>query len=503
MRCHRKSGSKSSARGCRSISPPVLWFARMQKYDGGLGRFDVRAGSVLRSRKLRHGAALGIRRRFSSLRAISGRAQIDIRPAALADLPRIFEIYNREVEAGSRPSTSTPASRPRRRLADRPRPLPPGHGRHRRRRGRRLGLDRALVPARRLPAHRRGLRLRRSRGPRRRHRQGAADRPRRPRPLDPRDLGPPRPDRPPEPGQRRRPRGGRLPLVRDPTPLRREVRPDPGRELFDLHLGLMTPAESRLRRPLRRSARLAGAGSGLCCRQRRFRVAVRFRRAALRLRSICGRSDRAFGGGDAVSSISSAPLPVREAVGCSRPRHSARKCHEAGACPRRPPRREVRRRGLPPPAAPGNKCGSGVCPRRPPDGAFRPPGELSLRSLDLGDLQLPAAAARHLDADDLAALAAHQGLADRRLVGELLLGRVRLGRADELKLAGVAGLLVLDVHLDADGDRRGCRPDPCRRRSRDGPAPPSGRSVARAWPARSWRRRTRSSRRCRRTREPP
>ena len=52
----------------------------------------------------------------------------------------------------------------------------------------------------------------------------------------------------------------------------------------------------------------------------------------------------------------------------------------------------------------------------------------------------------------VAALVADQRLADRRLVRELVLGRVGLGRADDLELARVAGLLVLDVDDDADAD---------------------------------------------------
>jgi hypothetical protein len=52
-----------------------------------------------------------------------------------------------------------------------------------------------------------------------------------------------------------------------------------------------------------------------------------------------------------------------------------------------------------------------------------------------------------------------QRLADRRLVGELLLRRVRLGRADDRVLVAVARLLILDVdgHADADQVRRELR----------------------------------------------
>ena len=244
MRCHRKSGSNSSARRCRSISPPVLWFARMQKYRRGcrsVRRYGRRWRSVPASCGRSRPSAFPGAYLACGDRAGPDRhpPRQDRRPAAdLRDLQPRGRDRHRDLRHRH------PRARPRRRLADRARLLPPGHGRHRRRgRGRRLGLDRALVPARRLPAHRRGLRLRRSRGPRRRHRQGAADRPRRPCPLDPRDLRPARPDRPAEPGQRRRPRGGRLPVVRDPAPLRREARPDPRRRALRPAPGEMTPAE--------------------------------------------------------------------------------------------------------------------------------------------------------------------------------------------------------------------------------------------------------------------
>ena len=62
-----------------------------------------------------------------------------------------------------------------------------------------------------------------------------------------------------------------------------------------------------------------------------------------------------------------------------------------------------------------------------------------LGRLDLGDLQFLLRPARDLDGDHVAALVADQRLADRRLVGELLLERVGLGRADDLEFLRVAG----------------------------------------------------------------
>src|SRR3954452_3456460 len=84
-----------------------------------------------------------------------------------------------------------------------------------------------------------------------------------------------------------------------------------------------------------------------------------------------------------------------------------------------------------------------------------PIGRASLCRFDLGDLELAPGSARHLDGDHVAALVADEGLADRRLVGELALGQVGFRRPDDLELLRVAGLLVLDVHLDADADGLG------------------------------------------------
>jgi hypothetical protein len=72
---------------------------------------------------------------------------------------------------------------------------------------------------------------------------------------------------------------------------------------------------------------------------------------------------------------------------------------------------------------------------------------------DLGDLQhAHAAGGRHPDL--LATLATEQRLTDGRLVGQLQLGRVGLGRPDDRVLGRLAGL-VLDVDDGADRDDLG------------------------------------------------
>src|SRR3954454_18115490 len=114
---------------------------------------------------------------------------------------------------------------------------------------------------------------------------------------------------------------------------------------------------------------------------------------------------------------------------------------------------------------PSKACGDGSTPsarrrsslaRRsaPGCGASSLTGEtlFGASGFDLRDLQLARAAARQRDAHDLVALSAHQRLADRRLVRELRLGRVRLGRADDPVLDRLLGLLVLDVHRRPDAD---------------------------------------------------
>src|SRR3954466_4609778 len=69
--------------------------------------------------------------------------------------------------------------------------------------------------------------------------------------------------------------------------------------------------------------------------------------------------------------------------------------------------------------------------------------------VDLGDLELDLAA-RGADLDHVALLVAEQRLAHRRLVGEPLVGRVGLGRADDRVGDGLARVLVLDVDQRAD-----------------------------------------------------
>ena len=177
-------------------------------------------------------------------------------------------------------------------------------------------------------------------------------------------------------------------------------------------------------------------------------------------------------------------------------------------------RRSARRRGT--------RAGTGRCPPRAGARAWRGGGEqlpvgssALVRPLIGGEptcsptsifviLSLRAGPRGHLHRDDLVALVAEQRLADRRLVGELVLGRVGLGRADDRVLHRLAGLLVLDVD-----DRADLRPTSVESssasidRRRRAASPRAGRSAPRASPARSWRRRTPSSRRCRRTRAPP
>ena len=175
--------------------------------------------------------------------------------------------------------------------------------------------------------------------------------------------------------------------------------------------------------------------------------------------------------------------------------------------PRRPRDRDGRRGCSAIGTTPSKACGKGSIPsaRRRSNFSRRSSSRDSARRasrFDLGDLQLARGAAGHRHGDDVAALVAEQGLADRRLVRELVRARVGLGGADQLELDRLVGLLVLDVDRDADATSR-CR-CPCgRSRVRCGASPRDRRSASRAWPARSWRRRTRSSRRCPRTRALP
>src|SRR6476469_1737678 len=72
--------------------------------------------------------------------------------------------------------------------------------------------------------------------------------------------------------------------------------------------------------------------------------------------------------------------------------------------------------------------------------------------VDLGDLELARGTARDLHGDGLVAFVPDQRAADRRLVGELVLVGLGLGRADDRVLDRLAGLLVLAVHHRADLD---------------------------------------------------
>src|SRR5437867_348010 len=71
---------------------------------------------------------------------------------------------------------------------------------------------------------------------------------------------------------------------------------------------------------------------------------------------------------------------------------------------------------------------------------------LSLRGFDLEDLELRRPAGGG-DLDDVALLVAHDRLADGRLVRELVLGRVRLGGADNVVLERLLGGYIADAHL--------------------------------------------------------
>src|SRR5205085_12113679 len=70
---------------------------------------------------------------------------------------------------------------------------------------------------------------------------------------------------------------------------------------------------------------------------------------------------------------------------------------------------------------------------------------------DLEDLELERTPRRR-DLDDVALLLADDRLADRRLVGELVLGRVRLGGADDVVLDRLVLLHVLEAHPGSDRD---------------------------------------------------
>src|SRR5581483_7639219 len=77
-----------------------------------------------------------------------------------------------------------------------------------------------------------------------------------------------------------------------------------------------------------------------------------------------------------------------------------------------------------------------------------------LGGFDVHDLELQLAARRG-DFDGLALLAAHDRLADRRLVRELVRGRIGFGGPDDVVLDGLAGLHVAQADLGPDRDLAG------------------------------------------------
>ena len=70
-------------------------------------------------------------------------------------------------------------------------------------------------------------------------------------------------------------------------------------------------------------------------------------------------------------------------------------------------------------------------------------------------LSLRLGPARDVDGDDVAALVPERAPCRSATRWRASLGRVGLGRADDLELLRVARLLVLDVDADADADRLG------------------------------------------------
>jgi asparagine synthase (glutamine-hydrolysing) len=73
-----------------------------------------------------------------------------------------------------------------------------------------------------------------------------------------------------------------------------------------------------------------------------------------------------------------------------------------------------------------------------------------LGGLDVHDLERELAARRG-DLDGLALLAPHDRFPDGRFIRELVLGRIRLGRADDVVLDRLAGFDVAETHLRPDG----------------------------------------------------
>src|SRR5947207_5063354 len=111
---------------------------------------------------------------------------------------------------------------------------------------------------------------------------------------------------------------------------------------------------------------------------------------------------------------------------------------------------------------PSNWCGNGSMPsaRRRSSLARRSSwpsdmGRDSKSGFDLGDLELPRGTTRNRHGDDIAALATDQGLADGRLVGELVVRGIGLRGADDHVLDRLVGLLVLHVDRRPDRDRLG------------------------------------------------
>src|SRR3954469_14010003 len=102
---------------------------------------------------------------------------------------------------------------------------------------------------------------------------------------------------------------------------------------------------------------------------------------------------------------------------------------------------------------PGSCAGTARRPRRAALLASRDGRRGTRRSaLDLRDLELALRAARDGNRHHVVALVSEQRLADRRLVRQLHLARVGLGRADDLVLDGLLRLLILDVHDRTDRD---------------------------------------------------
>src|SRR4051812_24935319 len=114
-------------------------------------------------------------------------------------------------------------------------------------------------------------------------------------------------------------------------------------------------------------------------------------------------------------------------------------------------------------STPSKTCGNGSVssPRRRSSFSRRAARRSSLTAptlhadVDLRDLELALGTAGHRHLDDLAALVAQQRLANGRLVGELHVGRLGLGGADDRVLDRLSRLLVLDVDDRADPDEVG------------------------------------------------